>query len=166
MNLRLSSWNSPRIQRRTLIPPLGHIALTLLFLAVPAVTLTVSTSPPRVRSAKLEQREPQISKRVIRAAQFVAVPHITARSACEKVQPPQPLTTPAPLFAASNQGEKVKVSFIVGTDGRIHGPLILESAGLASDRHVLETVRTWRYRPATCNGVPTETEGKIEFSGR
>jgi hypothetical protein len=27
-------------------------------------------------------------------------------------------------------------------------------------------VRAWRYRPATCNGLPTETEGKIEFSSR
>jgi len=44
--------------------------------------------------------------------------------------------------------------------------LILESAGLAGDRHVLQTVRTWRYRPATCNGVPTEIEGKVEFSSR
>lgn len=103
---------------------------------------------------------------MIRAAQFVSVPHITMRSACEKVQPPQPLTTPDPLFTFSNQSEKVKVSFIVGTDGRVHSPLILESAGLAGDRQVLETVRTWRYHPATCNGVPTETEGKIEFSSR
>jgi len=30
----------------------------------------------------------------------------------------------------------------------------------------LQTVRYWRYRPATCNGVPTEAEGKIEFSLR
>jgi len=87
-------------------------------------------------------------------------------SVCEKVQPPQPLTTPDPFFTFSNRSEKVKVSFIVGTDGRVYSPLILESAGLAGDRRVLVTVRTWRYRPATCNGVPTETEGKIEFSGR
>jgi outer membrane biosynthesis protein TonB len=44
--------------------------------------------------------------------------------------------------------------------------LILESAGSTGDRNVLQTVRNWRYRPATCNGVPTEAEGKIEFSHR
>jgi len=27
-------------------------------------------------------------------------------------------------------------------------------------------VRFWRYRPAMCNGVPTEAEAKVEFSGR
>jgi TonB family protein len=63
-------------------------------------------------------------------------------------------------------GTKVKVSFIIGIDGHVHSPLILESAGVTGDRSILRTVRTWRYRPATCNGVPTETEGKIEFSSR
>jgi len=38
-------------------------------------------------------------------------------------------------------GVKVKVSFIIGADGRVHSPLILESAGLAGDRNVLQTVR-------------------------
>jgi TonB family protein len=69
------------------------------------------------------------------------------------------------LFPAG-AGTKVKVSFIIGADGRVHSPLILESAGPVGDRSVLQTVRAWRYRPATCNGVPTETEGKIEFSQR
>ena len=55
---------------------------------------------------------------------------------------------------------------MIGTDGRVHSPLILESAGIVGDRRVLDTVRRWRYRPGTCNGVPTETEGKIEFSIR
>jgi len=146
-----------------LLPPFGRIASALLLL-MPAGTLAVTTLPPQTRSATLEQSGPRISGRLIRAAQFVAVPRL--RSVCEKAQPPQPLTTPDPLFTFSNRGEKVKVSFIVGTDGHVHSPLILESAGLPGDRHVLETVRMWRYRPATCNGVPTETEGKIEFSSR
>jgi TonB family protein len=93
-------------------------------------------------------------------------PHVSARPACAAVEPPQALTTPDPLLTSSVSAGKVKVSFIIGTDGRVHSPLILESAGIAGDRRVLQTVRTWRYRPATCNGVPTETEGKVEFSSR
>jgi outer membrane biosynthesis protein TonB len=53
---------------------------------------------------------------------------------------------------------------VIGIDGRVYSPLILESASSTEDRTVLRTVRSWRYRPAMCNGVPTETEGKIEFS--
>ena len=101
-----------------------------------------------------------------RASQFANVAHISSRPSCEDVQPPQALSTSSPLFAASSYGRKVKVSFIIGTDGRVHSPLILESSGILGDWHVLQAVRTWRYRPATCNGVPTETEAKIEFSSR
>ncbi|HEY4763863.1 MAG TPA: TonB family protein [Candidatus Sulfotelmatobacter sp.] len=130
------------------------------------VAVAVTTPSPRVQAATFDQRESQVSTTLSRASQFVDVPHISSRPACEEVQPPEALTTPDPLYTRAGRGQKVKVSFIIGTDGRVHSPLILESAGLAGDRHVLQTVRTWRYRPATCNGVPTETEGKIEFSSR
>jgi len=125
-----------------------------------------SASVANLRSATLEQRDRQVSRTLQRAAQYIDVPHISSRPACAAVEPPQALTTPDPLFTTAANGRKVKVSFIIGTDGRVHSPLILESAGLAGDRRVLQTVRTWRYRPATCNGVPTETEGKVEFSSR
>jgi TonB family protein len=134
---------------------------------MPVLTFAVNTPASRLQSETLEQRERQASRALNRAAQFVGVAHISgSRSACEDVQPPQPLTTPDPLFTPSSQGRKIQVSFIIGIDGRVHSPLILESAGFSGDRHVLATVRTWKYRPATCNGVPTEAEGKIEFSSR
>jgi TonB family C-terminal domain len=136
----------------------------MLWLTMSVVAFAVST-PGSLRSTVLERRERQVS-RMRRLAQFIDVRHISSRPSCEDVQPPQALTTPDPLITPSTLGRKVKISFIIGTDGRVHSPLILESAGLAGDRRVLQTVRTWRYRPATCNGVPTETEGKIEFSSR
>ncbi len=125
-----------------------------------------SVSVKIVYSAASEQRERQVSRTLRRAAQYIDVPHISSRPACAAVEPPEALTTPDPLFTTAANGRKVRVSFIIGTDGRVHSPLILESAGVAGDRRVLQTVRTWRYRPATCNGVPTETEGKVEFSSR
>jgi TonB family protein len=134
----------------------------LLFVPVVAAAAV----PPRLRSADLNDREKRASKTLTRSFQSVDVRRISSRPSCEDVQPPEALTTPDPLYTPAARGQKVKVSFIIGTDGRVHSPLILESAGLAGDRHILQTVRTWRYRPATCNGVPTETEGKIEFSSR
>ncbi len=138
----------------------------VICLAAPAIALAVSTPTPRVRSSTLEQREGKAPKTLARASQFVDVAHVSTRPSCEDVKLPEALATPDPLFPVAAHGQKVKVSFIIGSDGRVHSPLILQSAGLAGDRHVLETVRTWRYRPATCNGVPTEIEGKIEFSNR
>jgi len=143
-----------------------RILSAALLLTIAWASSAATTPAPRVQSATLEQREHQSQRTLARAAQFVGVPHSSSRPSCTDILPPQPLTTPDPLFSPSGQGRKVKVSFIIGIDGLVHSPLILESAGLAGDRHVLNTVRTWRYRPATCNGVPTETEGKIEFSSR
>jgi len=127
---------------------------------------SVQAPSGNLRRARLTEREGQAWKTPARAAEFSDIPHVSARSRCEDTQPPEALTTPDPLLMPVGLGQKVKVSFIVGADGRVHSPLILESAGVAGDRNVLRTVRMWRYRPATCNGVPTEAEGKIEFSRR
>jgi TonB family protein len=137
----------------------------ILLMILPALS-GGSVSLKSAYSAASEQRERQVAKTLRRAAQYIDVPHISSRPACAAVEPPEALTTPDPLFTTAANGRKVRVSFIIGTDGRVHSPLILESAGVAGDRRVLQTVRTWRYRPATCNGVPTETEGKVEFSSR
>jgi TonB family protein len=142
---------------------LRRFLVVALTLATRLAVASVSTSGSHSASRTFDQRELQVSRALTHAAQFVDVPHINAR-ACEQAADPVALVTPDPLLTTSAHPSKVRVSFIIGTDGRVHSPLILESAGMAGDRRVLETVRHWKYRPATCNGVPTETEGKIEFS--
>jgi TonB family protein len=136
----------------------------LLVFAVPCSATVPAALPHRAESVK--SREQKAWKAPSRAAEFSEVPHVSARSRCEDTQPPEALATPDPLLIPTSSGVKVKVSFIIGADGRVHSPLILESVGPTGDRNVLQTVRGWRYRPATCNGVPTEAEGKIEFSRR
>ena len=142
---------------------LRRIPLTFLLLALPLDALAATPFVPLLPSTTLDQRESQLSRPLTRASQFVDVRHVQS-PACSDLQPPEALTTPDPLFAAATLGRTVRISFIIGIDGRVHSPLILESVGFAGDRRVLQTVRTWRYRPATCDGVPTETEAKIEFS--
>jgi TonB family protein len=139
----------------------------LLIAAIPALasvpqsgTLRISPIPP------VGDRETLIAKKPLRISEFADVPHTSARTRCEAAQPPEALTTPNPIMENTDPSLKIKVSFIVGTDGRVHSPLILESSGTTEDHAILNTVRAWRYRPATCNGVPTETEGKVEFSSR
>ncbi len=101
-----------------------------------------------------------------RQSRFATIEHSAARASCEISEPPEALATPDPLLEVPDAKSKVTVSFIVGTDGRVHSPLILESAGAPQDRTVLNAVRSWRYRPAKCNGVPIEAEGNIQFLGR
>jgi TonB family protein len=137
----------------------------LLVFAVPAAA-SEQIAPSHFRQAALSEREQRVWKNPTRASEFSDVPHVSARARCEDTRLPEALTTPSPLMVPGVPGIKVRVSFIVGADGRVHSPLILESGGLVGDRNILQTVRAWRYRPATCNGVPTEAEGKIEFSRR
>jgi TonB family protein len=136
-----------------------------LILLLPALSMASTLSRfPNISS--VVDRERQLWREPVRESQFADVPHTSIRARCEQTQPPEALTTPNPILEGTDPSVRVKVSFIVGTDGRVHSPLILESAGSTDDRTVLETVRAWRYRPGRCNGVPTETEGKIEFSSR
>jgi TonB family protein len=127
-----------------------------------------SVGSMRVRAgngqASLPERERHIWSSAVHDSEFAALPHGASRSTCEAVQPPQALATPDPLLEEAEENSKVSVSFIIGTDGRVHSALILESAGPYKDRTVLAAVRFWRYRPALCNGVPTDSEAKVEFS--
>jgi TonB family protein len=146
-------------------PILRHLWLCLL-ISVPAVgTASITQLPVPNTRHTLADRERQLWRSPNRASEFSNVPHLSVRGRCEDNEPPEALATPDPLISAGAIS-KVKVSFIIGADGYVHSPLILESAGPLGDRSVLRTVRSWRYRPATCNGVPTEAEGKIEFSRR
>jgi TonB family protein len=144
-------------------PPL---LLLLIFFAPVAGSARTDRAPVRVSRAQvsLAVEERQVSISVVRDSRFAAVPHSSTRPGCQAASAPEPLATPNPLLDIPDLTITISVSFIVGTDGHVHSPLILESAGAAPDRKVLNAVRSWRYRPALCNGVPAEAEGKIEFS--
>lgn len=136
----------------------------LLLLGIPVLaTGGISASRVSGHGVTFEPRERATWRLLTHRSEFVDIRHFTFRSRCEETQPPQALTTPSPLLTSWRE-RRAKVSFIVGTDGRVHSPLILESTGPTGDHHILRTLRSWRYRPATCNGVPTEIEGKVEFS--
>lgn len=134
----------------------------LLMLVIPA-SASVQVASLKTSELVLYGREQRLWTGAARASEFG---EMLMPARCEDTQPPEALTTPDPLMVQVGPGKGVKISFIVGADGRVHSPLILQSAGWAYDRNVLQTVRSWRYRPATCNGVPTESETKIQFSHR
>jgi Gram-negative bacterial TonB protein C-terminal len=94
------------------------------------------------------------------------MPDLFWRGSCAANRAPQALATPDPLLVWHAALSTIRVSFVIGVDGLVHSPLILEGADGSEDRIVLEALKSWRYRPALCNGVPTEMEGKIAFSIR
>ncbi len=81
----------------------------------------------------------------------------------ETFRPPEALLTPDPLLHVQDDDLQVRVSFIVGSDGHVHSAFVLDSGGADEDQIVLHAVRFWRYRPALCNGVPTDSEALVRF---
>ena len=84
---------------------------------------------------------------------------------CPAVLPPKPLATPLPTLPKAGRGN-LKIRFVIGVDGRLHKLAVVNSAGRAADSRAFNALRQWRYEPATCNGVPMEAEGTVEFPGR
>ena len=84
---------------------------------------------------------------------------------CESTEPPQALATPHSWVAAIPDNTKIVVNFILGADGQVYSPFVLDGAGSNSlDRKLINEVRHWQYRPALCNGVPADAEVKVQLS--
>lgn len=88
----------------------------------------------------------------VRATQFAS----QTSTDCENTTDPEPLITPDPMDVSAD----TILSIIIGVDGHVYSPFILEGG---DSRAVLNAVSHWRYRPATCNGVPVDSEGKVVF---
>jgi TonB family protein len=140
----------------------------LLVVSASAISLASLESPSlsELTGPSLAARERRVWTSAVHDSEFAALQHTAARSGCEATQPPQALATPDPLLDEPESNSKVTVSFIVGADGRVHSPLVLASSSPTEERTILDVVRFWRYRPAMCNGVPTDAEAKVEFSSR
>src|ERR1700760_4276411 len=91
-----------------------------LLLLLPMNTLAVDTPASPTHAAALARHDQQVAGNLRRASEFIAVAHVSAENACETAAQPEPLTTPDPLFAAGSGTKRVKVSFIIGTDGHVH----------------------------------------------
>ena len=92
------------------------------------------------------------------------VPSFQDHPSCPAIRPPRPLATPLPALPKAGRANP-KIRFVIGTDGRLHKMAIVNSAGRTADSRAVNTLRRWRYTPATCNGVPMEAEGTVEFPG-
>jgi TonB family protein len=141
----------------------GALFLAVIFTVSSAAVTSASVAGSERTAAPMAR---QLWRAPVRDSRLGELAQRATRSACALTQPPEALATPDPLMDGEQEGSKITVSFIIGTDGTVRSPLILEGAGGGEDWNVLEAVRSWRYRPALCNGVPMEAEAKIEFSNR
>ena len=144
-----------------------RLALCLFAALILQQTLQGIVSERSIRSHDdLSTVEQRFRSSAVHDAHFAAVASSVIRNSCQADSQPEALATPDPLLGFWGLQSKLTVSFIIGTDGRIQSPLILSSDNPAEDSDILQTVRSWRYRPALCNGAPTEAESRVEFSNR
>ncbi|SRR5258706_1829248 len=131
-----------------------------------AAGATFEIRPWRVSEREMARKNPW-GRLVVRSTFFREMARGAQTRSCEGNLPPEPLATPDPVLDSSDH-LRLTVSFVVGIDGHVYGPLVLEgmSQGVKAEqaRPVVDAVRLWRFRPAVCNGAPTEAEAKVEFS--
>ena len=144
-----------------LTAPVLILCLTLLSQSLAGEELA-SKTPPKALQGRPGARDGAFGRLVVRRSSFREMEHGLSRG-CDSTAPPQPIATPNPMVDSTDNTD-LTVSFVVGTDGRVQGALVVEGNQLAQARLVLDTVLRWRYRPAVCNGAPTEAEAKVEFS--
>jgi TonB family protein len=135
---------------------LAILGAVLAWGSLPSATIVPHSSP-------LTELEKTLNRLPAHISEFSPVSEPLALPKCGSVRPPEALLTPDPLLRPDEDDLRVRVSFIVGTDGHVHSAFILESGGPTEDKAVLRTIRFWRYRPALCNGVPTDSEARVRF---
>ncbi len=155
---------SPRMIGRTI----GRKSLaTTVSLALSVLGWCTATPASSVveHQAPLAQMERTLRRVPAHISEFSPVSEPLALPKCGNTRPPEALLTPDPVLQGQDE-LNVRVSFIVGSDGHVFSPFILNSGTPDADRMVLHAVRSWRYRPALCNGVPTDSEVRVRFTIR
>jgi TonB family protein len=89
---------------------------------------------------------------------------------CDFEEPPKPLHTPEPEFSdaarsAHAQG-LVYLYVLIDTRGNVGGVQALASDPYGFAQNAMNTVKTWRFKPATCNGRAVVAEMNIEVDFR
>jgi len=88
-------------------------------------------------------------------------------SDAEDIHPAFPVFSPHPpvsdrsLLPSSEQ--KIVVDVSVDAFGQVVSENLVKGLGNKLDKIVLETVKTWRFQPATLNGKPVATEAELIF---
>ncbi|HJT00507.1 MAG TPA: energy transducer TonB [Terriglobales bacterium] len=140
-----------------------RIALLAFLLPVASMAAMPNMTSPAVfyaTSTKLDSGRVDLLK-------FQPLEEADVAMECESAEPPQALATPHAWVTAIPDGTRIVVNFIVGTDGQVYSPFVLDGRGSDSlFRKLVNEVRRWHYRPALCNGVPTDAEVKVQLSNR
>jgi len=120
-------------------------------------TLLVAAPAPRPPAAETER---SAAPPAAAAGTPPAAPAVSTFVPASVIQESLPIWTPPnPAVARNEYNGAVKVR--IGTDGRVKAATIDRPTHPAYDTALLNTARSWLYKPATQNGTPIESERVI-----
>jgi TonB family protein len=83
------------------------------------------------------------------------------------VKAPRPLHTPEPYFSPSARAQRIQgtvtLSAIIGIDGKAHDVKVVKSLEPSLDANAIETVKTWKFAPATKDGRPVAVALRLDI---
>lgn len=86
------------------------------------------------------------------------------------VSEPVPIYDPDPQYSDAARQAKfqgtVVVAVIIGADGLVYNPKVVQGVGLGLDEKAIEAVKLWRFQPAKKNGKPVRVAANIEVNFR
>ena len=86
------------------------------------------------------------------------------------VSEPVPIYDPDPQYSDAARQAKfqgtVVVAVVIGADGHVYNPKVVQSVGLGLDQKAIEAVSLWRFEPAKKDGKPVRVAANIEVNFR
>jgi TonB family protein len=87
-----------------------------------------------------------------------------------EVKPPKPVYTPGPSYTESAQKAKtqgtVALAIVITPEGGVQDIEVCKNLEPSLDQRAVETVRQWRFEPATKDGKPVAAHVNVEVSFR
>jgi TonB family protein len=116
-------------------------------------------------SQKAEERVPFDSDSAIAD---LGPPGCTAAAADDSETQPRLIYRAEPEYTDAARRKKINgtvlLSFTVGTDGLAHDITVDKKLGYGLDERAIETLKTWKFEPATRDGQPVEKHISVEMT--
>lgn len=136
-----------------------------IVLAVVLVTAACFAAANKTTAASLQQGLLDLNasqtSAVSPSSAFMPIEQAGLEAGCTSFRAPRLVTFVATDFLPANKSLTVDV--IINKEGAVDSLLVLDDPGPALEHKIADRVRRWVYRPALCNGMPVDVEGKIEI---
>ena len=134
------------------------ISLVAVASLLASVAAARPTAPKSVRAVSLTRE----AGHVMHTAHFI--PMRDGANSCQQFTAPEAVSTREPLDFGNDA--TARLNFVVNASGQVNGVVILGVNGQLDQQALVEAVIGWRFRPATCDGAPVDSEATLDLESR